>query len=129
MPDSIAALKRNNLPMLNFETHLPRLFDAKKLIELISFFGFKKRPYMFSTLYYNYVKTKEKPIILSDIADQKIKAGIYFPGDFEKYTPVLADYVYLNWGENYWSPELENTLLAMFLEPSIFEISVPYITT
>jgi len=43
------------------------------------------------------------------------------------FAHALADYVYLNWGEEFWSPELENTLLAMFLEPSIFEISVPYI--
>jgi hypothetical protein len=29
MQNTIKALKRNKLSMLNFETHLPRLFDAK----------------------------------------------------------------------------------------------------
>jgi len=121
MQNTIKALKRNNLPSLNFETHLPRLFDAKKLSEMMSFFGFQKRPYCFPTLYFNWLKSKETPIVLSEIPDQKIKAGIYFPGDFEKYVPVLKQYFYLNWSEQYWSPELEYELLKLFPEPSIFE--------
>ena len=122
MQNTIKALKRNKLPMLNFETHLPRLFDAKKLSELLAHFGFKKRPYMFSTLYFNWVKPNGKPVILAELPDQKLKAGIYFDGDFEKYSPVLEDYTFLNWAEKQWSQELENVLFGLFPEPSVFEI-------
>jgi hypothetical protein len=62
---------------------------------------------------------------LSEIPDQKLKAGIYFYGDFEKYFPVLEDYTFLNWAEKFWSQELENVLLEKFPEPSVFEISTP----
>jgi hypothetical protein len=98
------------------------MFDAKKMSELLTHFGFKKRPYMFSTLYFNWIKINGKPIILSEISDQKLKAGIYFDGDFEKYSPILEDYTYLNWSEKFWSQELENVLLEKFPKPSVFEI-------
>jgi len=121
MQYTIDALERNHLPNLNYETHLPRLFNAAKLKETFEHFRFQKRPYMYPTLYFNWIKQVSKPIILSEIPDQKIKAGIYFAGDFEKYSPVLDKYMYLNWSEKFWSPELENCLLAMFPTPSNFE--------
>lgn len=122
MQNTIAALKRNKLPMLNFETHLPRLFNVKKIKELIALFGFEKRPYAIPTLYFNWVKSNKKKYILSDIPDQKIKAGIHFPGDFEKYADILEEYMYLNWGETNWNQDLEDKLLFLFPDKSIFEL-------
>ena len=118
---TIDALKRNNLPSLNFETHLPRLFNAEKLREMISLFGFQKRPYLFPTLYFNWLNPKQKPVVLAEIPNQKIKAGIYYPSDFEKYLPVLEEYTYLNWSEEFWAPKLENVLLGLFPEQSKYE--------
>ena len=77
---------------------------------------------MFPTLYFNWLQSKQKPIVLSAIPDQKVKAGIYFDGDFEKYSPVLEAYTFLNWSEKFWSNELEYKLFTLFGEPSAFEI-------
>jgi hypothetical protein len=119
--NTIKALKRNNLPELNFETHLPRLISAKKMAEMFQHFGFKKRPYCVFTLYFNWVKTKKKTIILSDVPDQKIKVEIYRIGEFEKYGEILNQYTFLNWSQKFWSQELEQKIISLFPKPSLFE--------
>jgi hypothetical protein len=119
---TMQALKRNNLPMLNYETHLPRLFDVQKLKEIIALFGFEKRPYLFSTLYFNWIKPKKKDItVLADNPDQKIKASVYFAGDWENVCDSLENYLFLNWSEQNRTPELCKKLQELFPTPSIFE--------
>jgi hypothetical protein len=116
--NTMNALKRNKLPELDFETHLPRLLSAKKMAEMFQHFGFKKRPYCVFTLYFNWVESKKKTIILSNVPDQTIKAGIYKAGDFDKYSEILNQYTFLNWSASFWSQELEQKIISLFPEPS-----------
>lgn len=122
---TFAALNRNKMTTYNFETHIPRLFDKSKLAALIEKFGFEKRPYMFSTLYFNeYHTAKQKPFMLLDNPNQRIKAGVYSDTDFEAVRATIQDYKFLNWGEQYFSKDLEEWLLTAFPEPSKYEIPI-----
>jgi hypothetical protein len=103
----------------NYETHIPRLFEKDKLKALIEKFGFKKRPYLISTLYFNEHATKAPRCLKSD--PKNTKAGIYADGDLEKLKPEISQYQFLNWSENQWNDELREFLFELFPEKSRFE--------
>jgi hypothetical protein len=120
MRNTMAALKRNNMSMYNFETHLPRLFNKNKLAVLFAKFGFQKRAYCFPTLYYNeYHKVGVRCL---DKNPQNTKIGLYFAGDFEARKEDFETHLFLNWSENQWTPELREHLLSLFPEKSQYEI-------
>jgi hypothetical protein len=119
---TFAALCRNNMKTFSYETHIPRLFKKNKVEELIEKFGFKKRPYLLPTLYFNEYFAHKTPLLLLETPNQKIKTGIYTDEDFAKVdweNPAR----FLNWGELQWSPELEKKLSEIFPDTSKFEVS------
>ena len=90
---------------------------------MIAFFGFKKRPYNIATLYYNWLKLTPEYVI-SEMQGQPLKAGIYYPGDFEAHADCLDQYYYLNWSEEYWTKELHDLLFLLFDTTSMFESTI-----
>ena len=119
MQNTIAALKRNKMTMLNFETHLPRVFFKDKLAALFQKFGFKKRAYMLPTLYFN---EYHKVVSRLDRNPKNIKIGLYFDDDFEKRKEDFKTHLFLNWSSSQWTPELKAYLFELFPEKSRFEI-------
>lgn len=120
MINTMRALKRNKMTWYNFETHLPRLFNKQKLSHLFEKFGFKKRPYMISTLYFNEYHANKPPRILKE-SPGSTKIGLYFDGDFENNKENILEHKFLNWGEKQWTDELKKYLLQLFPDKSIYE--------
>jgi len=117
--NTLKALRRNKLPMFNYETHLPRAFEKKKLADLFVHFGFEKRPYCFPTLYFNYFDAK--PFVLVDNPDHQVKIGIATIEDFHENKNQFGEYYFVNWKENMWGDDIRLELEDMFPNPSKYE--------
>ena len=120
--NTMKALLRNKMPMYNYETHCPRVFDKQKLADVFERFGFEKRPYCFPSLYFN--SYEKQPLLLSEKEDQCIKAGLYSQESFEKLKDNLGEFFFTNWSDTMWSEKLEALLECMFPEPSKFELKI-----
>lgn len=113
----------------NYETHLPRLYEKSKLIELFDRFNFKETdtPYALATVYWNYFYDRPT-IILSE--GNKIKAGFYFDDDgvasfwndsVKQIKEVCADKIWVNYNDkalNYFRPKDKIYPLRVFIETS-----------
>lgn len=115
------ALKRNEMPYFDFETHLPRLFNKKKLQELFEKYGFKKRPYCIPTLYFNENLGKRKLRVLSEDPGN-IKIAISTETEFLNHIDEFKTHKWFNYGEKAWGSKLKEFLFGLFPEAGSFEI-------
>ncbi len=108
-------LKEHKLPYLNYETHLPIAFERDRLRRFFQKFAFDKEPYHMCSLYCNWANDVDnrEVSILSKIPNQKIKFGIYRGCEIKDYN-IISDYMFLNWTQSEWKPELRNFLMSEF---------------
>lgn len=71
-------LQKRNLPMYNYETHLPRLLNKERLKYVIDRFDLNTQPYLFNSLYFNTFFSKPDIELRTN---GKVKAGVYRPYD------------------------------------------------
>jgi hypothetical protein len=120
LQNTVGRLKANNLPMLNYETHLPRVFTKEKVKSTIEKFGFQKRPYLFSTLYFNSLEEKDVIQLLKDAVH--IKADIRKPLTPEEIKAEVKNKVFLNYNDSGLNEHLKDFLMETFPEKCRFEI-------
>jgi len=96
--ESLVLLANNKRPTYNYETHLPRCYDKKRLLKIFKKYKFRKlvRPYSFSTLYFNTFYDKPHLILKEK---NTIKAGFY-----DDDTKGIASF------EAYTTEEIEKTI-------------------
>ena len=116
--NTMKALLRNKMPMYNYETHCPRVFDKQILADVFERFGFEKRPYCFPSLYFNSYEVQ--PMLLNE--ENYIKAAINSEESFENLKDSVEKYYFTNWTEKMWTEKLEAVLESIFPQPSKFEL-------
>ncbi|NCB43568.1 MAG: hypothetical protein EOM59_13260 [Clostridia bacterium] len=118
LSNSIERLRANGLPTYNYETHLPRTLEKSKLAELFAKFGFQKRPYLVSTLYYNYFCSEPEYELFDG---QLIKADIRTDLSPEQIAEIVKYKACLNYNDAGLNIHLKNYLSEKFDQKSRFE--------
>jgi hypothetical protein len=118
---TLEAAKKAGGSNYNYETHLPRWFNKKKVIALFERFELLGKPMMLSTLYYNLHHSKEEPICLFDN-----NPGIRFLPrttiDYDQTRKLMAHHRFTNNAPSSWNAVMKKVLEQMFPEKSGFEI-------
>lgn len=120
LQNTVGRLKANNLPLLNYETHLPRAFTKEKVKSVIEKFGFQKRPYLFSTLYFNSLEEKDVILLLKDAVN--LKADIRKPLTPDEIKAEVQGKLFLNYNDAGLNEHLKDYLMEAFSEKCRFEI-------
>jgi len=130
---TMAALKHYGFTQFNFETHLPRLVNKKKMTEVYQKFRPIKHRLLHYTLYHNYHLEDNFPVNISKQNGEfpPIKAGFYgvdddFSMDANKsqaeLTKTLENYQFLNHDDAGLSDNLVKVIKKLFPDKSKFEI-------
>lgn len=72
MRQTLDALKRENLPLYNYETHMPRVYNKEKALALLEKYDYRNFAFQFATMYFNNYCTD--PVILKNEGDFKLAA-------------------------------------------------------
>jgi FkbM family methyltransferase len=131
--NTFAQLKSKNLTQFNFETHLPRFINKKKMTEVYQLFRPIRHRLLHYTLYYNYFLADNFPVCISKENGQfpEIKAGFYgVDDDFSldsKKSPselveMLINYQFLNHDDAGLSDNLVKIIKKLFPNKSKFEL-------
>jgi len=94
-------------PRLNFESHMPRVYEKDKMAELFEKFDFEKMyiPYALATLYFGYYENYDMPTLEEH---NEYKAGFYFEDEsncsfqsnsFLSINNAVTDKVWINYNE------------------------------
>lgn len=110
MQNSLDALKQENLPIYNYETHCPRYFNTKKLLSIIYKHDTTLMPHNISTLYFNTFYKDKKPLVLGKWGGD-FRLGIYasFP------LPVLKSKIKINKILNLGRGRIMDKIMVEFL--------------
>lgn len=118
---TLDAVKEAGGSGFNYETHLPRWFNRKKVLALFDKYRLLAKPMMISTLYYNLYHSKEEPRCLFDN-----NPGLRFLPrttiDYEHTKRLMAQHRFTNNAPASWNPVMKKALATMFPEKSEFEI-------
>lgn len=118
LSNTFERLKANKLPTFNYETHLPRLFEKKRISTIIKKFGFQRRPYLFSTIYFNYFNPQPE-FLLNGLP--LYKADIREPLAIRQIEEVTKGKLFLNYNDKGLNVNLKEFLSEKFPEKSRFE--------
>ena len=105
----------------NYETHLPRVFGKKKVMELIDRYNLLGHPMMISSLYYNLLFRDQEPLCLFD-SNPGIRLMIRKLMDYPSLRKVIPRYRFTNNAPGSWTPVLQKVLQEMFPEKSKYEL-------
>lgn len=74
--NTIDLLKENDMPLRDFSTHLPVVYEKSKLKEMFEKFDMEDQSYLIQSIYFNMFFPYDLPILL-DIHSDNMKCGIY----------------------------------------------------
>ena len=97
MQNSLDALKKEKLPIYNYETHCPRYFNAKKLLSIINKHSTTINPFNISTLYFNTFYKDKSPIVLGKWGGD-FRLGLYGAFPFPVLKSKIKTKKILNFG-------------------------------
>ena len=104
-------LKKKKLPRWNYETHCPKVFEKKKVLEIIEKYGLlsakdvkTNKPYLFNSLYFN---TFEKAPFDSLMHNNRFHQGFYSPFDMNVIERCCKNKLLLNFNDNGLSRDLQ----------------------
>jgi len=78
MIQTLELLMAEGLPIYNYETHLPRVYNQQLALSVLERYDSMHRAFQFATMYFNYYEAA--PILLKD--ELNFKLGIYHPIEF-----------------------------------------------
>ena len=115
-------LQGANLPVLNYGTHTPLLFEKSLLTAMLERFPMvRDGGYLFSSLYFNAQPYPTHPVVLNWRTDQVLLPIVSKAPDENKVMDLLEHKVFLNNAVSGYSSWLERFLDKQFPEPSDFE--------
>lgn len=116
--NTLQRLALNNLPLFNYETHLPRVFNKTTLNDVFNRYGFQKRPYLVSSIYFN--DTFERPdLLITENPD--IKADIRSSLTIEQIENETANKAFLNYNDQGLTDALKAYLIGRFPDKCLYE--------
>lgn len=116
--NTVQRLALNNLTLFNYETHLPRVFNKARLNDVFNRFGFQKRPYLVSSIYFN--DTLEHPDLLTT-ENPDIKADIRSSLTPEQIENETANKAFLNYNDQGLTDALKAYLIGRFPDKCLYE--------
>lgn len=121
MEHTISLLAENDLPILNYGTHTPVIYEKEKLVELLEKYPeVSTGDYVFSSLYFNHF-IQIAPIKLDWKTDGFLLPVVSQEPDAEKFDKIIKNKVFLNNSVSGYSSFLEERLKDLFPEESIYE--------
>lgn len=121
MEHTISLLSENDLPILNYGTHTPVIYEKEKLVELLEKYPeVSTGDYVFSSLYFNHF-IQIAPIKLDWKTDGFLLPVVSQEPDAEKFDKIIKNKVFLNNSVSGYSSFLEERLKDLFPEESIYE--------
>lgn len=115
MIQTLQQLKQENLPLYNYETHLPRVYNRGKVSALLDKYDYRRFAFQFATMYFNNYETN--PELLSE--NKFFKLGIYHPVGYKALLDKASDSVIMNIARAY--DDSLNVLECFFPEKSKYE--------
>lgn len=104
----------------NYETHLPRVFNTKKVLKLYDTVNLLGRPVMLSSLYYNTYCKEILPLCLFD-TNPGIRFMVRATFDLENMRKLINKHKFTNNAPNTWGPVIQKALGEMFNTKCKFE--------
>lgn len=135
--DTVKALRQAGCTRVwNYETHLPRLFEKRRMREVIARFDPEVNRLLLPTLYFNYHYRDQEPTLLHKM--DSVKAGFYGSEDANGYgrsrevdperacryhLQCMAGKTFLNWNDKgIKDPGLFYAMNTLWPKPSHFEV-------
>jgi hypothetical protein len=115
-----ALVSNGNDIVYNYETHLPRTLNKKKLKLIIDAYDLHHVPLLFNTLYFN--EYFEQPEIILE-KENKIKAGIYKAMTSDEIRNLCASKLIMNHGEKAFNHPLKLFLKNTYHKICKFELN------
>lgn len=113
-------LQKEEKPIYNYETHLPRYYNKKKALALIEDYGLLGEPLQFATLYYNTYYTDKTPRLLMPWGDG-VKLGVYKPFPLEVLKEKVGENKFLNYDPPSLTPQMKELIMWLFPNKSKYE--------
>nr|NQU90510.1 hypothetical protein [Bacteroidota bacterium] len=117
---SLKAAAENKGTDYNYETHLPRYFTKFRMLKLINRFNILAKPYLISTLYYNFYHRNEEPLCLFD-QNPGIRFLLRSMFDVKTLQKHMQRHQFTNNDPASWNVVLKKVLETMFRHPSKYE--------
>lgn len=115
-------LEKNQLPCLNYGTHMPMLLDRGCLTAMFERFPeLENDGYLFTSVYYNSLPYPTHPVYMDWKTDQILLPVVSQNPDENKVIDLLSHKVFMNNAPSGYSPWLESFLEKVFPDPSDFE--------
>ena len=103
-----------------YETHLPRFYNKKKMLQLMDHFKMLSKPTVIATLYYNYYSKGLSPIMINDNKDH-FRFMIRSTFDVERLEMLMRRAKFSNNNPNSYNLILKSVLEKLFPICSKFE--------
>jgi hypothetical protein len=138
--NTVNALRDKGLKRVwNYETHSPRVFDKRKMAEVIDIYRPAGNRLLLPTLYFNHHWPNQPPMLMSEMPDVMARfagrANTRFDiapaptADNEKAVPYYIEKMngcrYLNWNNGGMRVGLQYARHSLFPDPSSFEYTEP----
>jgi hypothetical protein len=104
----------------NYETHIPRVFEKKKVLALMEKYKLLERPMMLSSLYFNILHKNETPLCLFD-SNPSIRFLLRSTFDVQTLLDHLVKHKFTNNSPLTWTPVIKTVLQHLFPEKSKYE--------
>jgi len=112
-------MKKEGRPQYNYETHLPRLVDKRKVEALVERHRMLSEPWNFFSLYFNTYNTHLVELIGRTGGGYKM--GVYWPKTLPELRAMRGSNKVLNNGRNAFDAAFVQFLQELFPEPSPYE--------
>jgi len=108
---TIRQLKSEGLPVWDYETHLPRIYNKEKVRAIIDKYNLNESPYLFNTLYFNnYCPAPDTSLIKSP----HYKAEVYHAYKYKYIEKMCFPKLFMNYNNAGLNSELQKFIKDNF---------------
>lgn len=118
---TLERLQADGLPINNYETHCPRVYNKRKALKLMDDYDMQNDLFMFATLYYNVTEKNKEPRRLMPWGDG-VKLGVYKQFTYEQLKGKVRENKFLNYDVASYNDGMKKLLAELFPEKSKYEI-------
>lgn len=116
---TFSLLKKKRLGLWNYESHCPKVLNKKKILEVIKYFGLLDKkdiksniPYLFNSLYFNYLS--KSPFDTLEL-NKKFQQAFYGPFSLETIERMCKDKLILNFNDNGLTANLQKFIYKIII--------------
>lgn len=108
--NTLKALKERELPVFDYGTHLPVLYDVEKLLHVIEEYNLTREPLLLGSLYFNTLYPSRVPFKL-DMETDNLKVIVGRPNaNLKRLRELIPGKVFVNNSVSGWSEDMEKVI-------------------